>query len=94
MTEEKKSFVAANWFKLFIVAITLIALLTYFNRESQLDDCLMNAHQNYSERWDAECAKEKKKPGCELAPFTGTGAALNAMKDKHIDECFRRYSWK
>jgi hypothetical protein len=94
MTEQKKSFFAANWFKLFFVAITLIALLVYFNREFQLDDCLMNAHKNYSERWDAECAKEKKKPDCELALFNGAGAALNQMKDKHTDECFRRYGWK
>ncbi len=91
MSDQPKSFFAANWFKLFIVLAIVLAFLLYLERESQLDQCLENVNESYSKRWDEECSKLKLKAGCDL-PFTG--ASLNNLKDKQNDQCFRRYSFK
>lgn len=91
MSDQQKSFFAANWFKLFIVLAVVLAFLLYLERGFALDRCLENVNESYSKRWDEECAKAKLKAGCDL-PFVG--AALNNMKDKQTDQCFRRYSFR
>jgi ribosomal protein L12E/L44/L45/RPP1/RPP2 len=89
MTTEK-SFVAANWFKLFIVAVVTLAIATYFYRSEQLDACLEEANIGYSERWQKQCVAEKKGKDCDMLMM---GSALNKAKDTAIDTCFRRYSF-
>jgi len=91
MSDQSKSFFAANWFKLFIVLAVVLAFLLYLERGNQLDQCLDGVYQGYSQRWDEECAKSKLKAGCDL-PFMG--ATLNDAKEKQIDQCFRRYSFR
>ncbi len=91
MSDQSKSFFAANWFKLFIVLAVVIAFLLYLERGNQLDQCLDGVHQGYSQRWDEECAKSKLKAGCDLPIM---GKTLNDMKDKQTDQCFRRYSFR
>jgi hypothetical protein len=89
MTTEK-SFVAANWFKLFIVAVVTLAIATYFYRSGQLDTCLEEANIGYSERWQKQCVAEKKGKDCDMLVM---GSALNKSKDNAVDTCFRRYSF-
>lgn len=91
MTNQQKSFLATNWFKLFIVMTVVLAFLLYIERRLQLDQCLEQVDESYSKRWDEECAKAKMKAGCDL-PIMGT--ALNNMKDRQTDQCFRRYSFR
>ena len=89
---EQKTFIATNWFKLFIVALSLFLIAIYFHRESELDDCLAFAEKSYSEQWTEQCADEKKSGECKLNPFTAT--AVNGFRDKRINECYRRYSFR
>jgi hypothetical protein len=91
MTDQQKSFFAANWFKLFIVLTVVLAFLLYIERGLQLDQCLTRVDESYSKRWDEECVKSKLKAGCDLLIM---GNQLNNMKDKQSDQCFRRYSFK
>lgn len=93
MTNTQQSFLATNWFKLFIAGFLLLILAIYFYRESQLSDCLNNVYKSQSEEWDKECAKEKKKAGCELTNlFVANG--LNTMTEKSVDMCYRRYGFE
>jgi len=90
MMTTEKSFVAANWFKLFIVAVICLGIYTYFDRSYRLDSCLEIASNDYSERWQKQCVAEKKGKDCNMLVM---GSALNKSKDAAIDNCFRRYSF-
>jgi|688.fasta_scaffold1451547_2 hypothetical protein len=84
-----KTFIQANWFKLFIVAVVTLFILVYFFRSGQLDSCLELAQANYTEKWAKQCAVEKKGKDCDMLDF---GGVINKAKDKAVDECFRRYT--
>ena len=84
-----KTFVQANWFKLFIVAVITLFIALYFSRGQQLDSCLELAQADYKEKWAKQCAVENKGKDCEMLIF---GGAINNAKDKAVDECFRRYT--
>jgi hypothetical protein len=93
MSDTQQSFLATNWFKLFIAGFLLLILAVYFYRESQLNDCLSNVYESQTEKWDQECAKEKKKAGCELTNlFVANG--LNIQTEKSVDMCYRRYGFE
>ncbi len=93
MSDTQQSFLATNWFKLFIAGFLLLILAVYFYRESQLNDCLSNVYEFQTEKWDQECAKEKKKAGCELTNlFVANG--LNIQTEKNVDMCYRRYGFE
>jgi hypothetical protein len=93
MSDTQQSFLATNWFKLFIAGFLLLILAVYFYRESQLNDCLSNVYESQTEKWDQECAKEKKKAGCELTNlFVANG--LNMQTEKSVDMCYRRYGFE
>ncbi len=93
MSDTQQSFLATNWFKLFIAGFLLLILAVYFYRESQLNDCLSNVYESQTEKWDQECAKEKKKAGCELTNlFVANG--LNIQTEKNVDMCYRRYGFE
>lgn len=92
MSSEQKSFFAANWFKLFFVAVTLLAIVVYFVRESQLDSCLDSAKEMYSKEWDETCVRDGKAKGCSLPKYLADG--VNKYRELYINECYRRYSFK
>jgi hypothetical protein len=105
MHEQSKSFLSDNWFKLSIVAIALLIISIYFYGEYQLDSCINYAEKEYARLWDEQCTARKKGSGCELSPMDiskgsnsfmdmFSGVSLNASRDKSIDECYRRYSFK
>jgi hypothetical protein len=84
-----KTFIQANWFKLFIVAVVTLFIFVYFFRSGQLDSCLEITQANYKEKWAKQCAVEKNGKDCEILIL---GGAINTANDKAVDECFRRYS--
>ena len=104
--EQSKSFIVANWFKLVIVVLAIVIISIYFYREYKLDECLNWTEKEYSKLWDEQCAIQKKNAGCELNSFDMSrnpkdifsgilnGTAINAQRDKAINECYRRYSFK
>jgi hypothetical protein len=92
MTDQQKSFLAANWFKLFFVAVTVLAILVYFVRESRLDSCLNNATDMYSKEWDETCSREGKGKNCVLPKYLADG--VNKYRETYINDCYRRYSFK
>ena len=92
MSESTKGFIANNWFKLFFVALAVILLAIYFYRENRLDACIQSTDEYTSRLWDEKCAIQKQSPNCGLDPFTAT--AVNGTRDKRLNECFRRYSFK
>lgn len=92
MTDQQKSFLAANWFKLFIVVVTVLLILFYFERESRLDSCLSNATGMYSKEWDSTCSREGKSKNCTLPKYLAD--SVNAHRDTYVNECYRRYSFK
>jgi hypothetical protein len=60
MSDQTKSFFAANWFKLFFVALAVILLIIYYSRESGLDACIEQARADYSEDWNFQCSKPRR----------------------------------
>jgi hypothetical protein len=93
MKNAQQSFLATNWFKIFIAGFLLLIIAIYFYRESQLNDCLSNVYESQTEKWDQECAKEKKKAGCELTNlFVANG--LNIQTEKSVDMCYRRHGFE
>ncbi len=92
MTDQQKSFFAANWFKLFFVLITVLAILFYFERESRLDSCLNNATDMYSKEWDSTCSREGKAKNCSLPKYLAD--TVNKYRETYINECYRRYSFR
>ncbi len=93
MKNTQQSFLATNWFKLFIAGFLLLILAIYFYRESKLNDCLSNVYESQTKKWDQECAKERKKAGCDLTNlFVANG--LNTQTEKSIDMCYRRHGFE
>ena len=93
VTQEKpKSFFAANWFKLFFVALAVILLMIYFNRESGLDACIEQARADYSEDWNFQCKQAKKEPDCPLPRFIAN--EIKEAREKMVSQCINRYSFK
>ena len=92
MSEQSKGFFAANWFKLFFVALSLFLIAFYFHRESQLDDCLQYTHLTYKKAWESQCKQEKKDPECSLPRYFADN--LEKDRDNQVNECFRRYSFR
>jgi hypothetical protein len=93
VTKEKpKSFFAANWFKLFFVALAVILLMIYFNRESSLDACIEQARLGYLEDWNFQCKQAKKEPDCSLPRFTSIH--IEEAREKMVSQCISRYSFK
>ena len=98
MNEQSPPFLVANWFKLFIAAITLLAIATYFYREYQLDECISFAEDEYYEKRDILCNSDKNGGNCELSLKNPMNfvymAGLTSARDKDIQECYLRYSFK
>jgi hypothetical protein len=85
-----KTFLQANWFKLFIAALSLFLIALYFYRESQLDDCMVFAHTNYKKTWELQCKQEKQGAQCMLPRILAE--SLEKDRERQVNECFRRYS--
>lgn len=64
---ESKTFIANNWFKLFLAALTIFLIGIYYLRESQLDGCLENAAMNYQSDWAFQCKAGKQEANCSLS---------------------------
>ena len=98
MSDQSTPFLVANWFKLFIAAITLLAITTYFYREYRLDECISFAESEYLEQRDDLCAAEKKGSNCDLSLKNPMNlvfvAGLTSGRDKAVKECYLRYSFK
>ena len=101
MSEQTKSFIAANWFKLFLVAVAVMLFAIWFYRELKLDSCIENIDTAYSKERDALCAAEKKGANCDFNLFNPVNpmniinaTALNKQREQSIDGCYRRYSFK
>lgn len=92
MSETSKGFIATNWFKLFFAALSLFLVALYFYRESQLDQCLRYTQDSYSQSWDGYCKKDKKDNECSLPLHLSE--TLKKDRDRLVNECFRRYSFK
>jgi hypothetical protein len=92
MSEPSKSFFANNWFKLFIVALSLFLIALYFIRESKLDDCLEFTHESYKNNWAFQCKQGKQDPECSLPRMVAEG--IEKDRDRQANECFRRYSFR
>lgn len=92
MSEQSKGFLAANWFKLFFVALCLFLIALYFHRESQLDDCLQYTQEGYKKGWELECKQSKQDAQCSLPRMVAE--SLGKDRDRRVDECFKRYSLK
>jgi len=98
LSKESHPFLVANWFKLFIVAIILLVISTYFYREYKLDECITFAEAEYSGKRDALCIAEKKGGNCELSLKNTMNfvymAGMTSARDKAIQECYLRYGFK
>ena len=92
MSEQTKGFIAANWFKLFIVAFAVILLFIYFERESALSDCIEVANKNSNESWEFQCKEAKLKEGCSLPRFVSEN--IKKDRDREVELCIKRYSFK
>jgi len=92
MSEQSKGFFATNWFKLFFVALCLFLIALYFYREDQLDKCLVHAHMNYKANWESQCKQGKDGAECSLPRLIAD--SLEKGREKQVDECFKRYSFK
>jgi len=92
MSEASKGFIANNWFKLFIVALSLFLIALYFHRESQLDTCLEHASVSYKKSWEFQCKQQKKDGDCSLPRILAD--SVEKDREKQADECFRRFSFK
>ena len=92
MTEQSKGFFATNWFKLFFVALSIFIVGIYFNRESDLDNCLDNATQNYKTDWAFQCKQAKQEATCSLPRLVAEGVEKD--RDRRAELCFKRYSFK
>ena len=92
MSDQSKGFFAANWFKLFFVALSVVLLLIYFHRESALDDCIEQSRLAYDYDWNFQCKESKKEANCSLPRYTSDH--IEAARAKRADECIKRYSFK
>ncbi len=91
-SNQPKGFFAANWFKLFIVAFAIVLLLIYFERESNLDECIERARVVYNEEWQFQCKQDKKEPNCTLLKLLAD--KIEDSRAKRANECIQRYSFK
>ena len=91
-SNQPKGFFAANWFKLFIVAFAIVLLLIYFERESALDNCMVQAAQSYENDWQFQCKEAKLQPNCSLS--RQNASHIEGARAKRADECIKRYSFK
>jgi hypothetical protein len=90
MSEQTKGFFATNWFKLFIVAFAVVLLFIYFERESDLSDCIEVAGKNSNEQWEFQCKEAKLKEGCSLPrPLSEN---IKKDRDREYELCIKRYS--
>ncbi len=87
----EKTFFQANWFKLFIVSLSLFLIGLYFYRDSQLNDCLVFSHMNYKKNWESQCKQIKQVAECSLP--RAIAEALETDRERQVNECFRRYSF-
>jgi len=92
MSEQSKGFFAANWFKLFFVGLSVIILGIYFNRESDLDNCLELAIKNYDRDWQFQCKEAKLKENCSLPRLVAEG--IEKSRNTRSELCIKRYSFK
>jgi hypothetical protein len=92
MGEQTKGFFATNWFKLFFVALSVILLFIYFERESALSDCIDTANQSSNGQWEFQCKEAKLKEGCSLPRYISE----NIKKDteSQVELCIKRFSFK
>lgn len=84
-----KNFVATNWFKLFFVALGILVVGIYFQRENALDNCLDGVNSNFDKEWEFHCKEGKKEPACSLPRFLADNVEEN--KAKRSELCFKRY---
>jgi hypothetical protein len=92
MSEQSKGFFAANWFKLFFVALSILIVGVYFNRESDLDNCLELASKNYDIDWQFQCKEAKLKQNCSLPRLVAE--SVEKSRDRRTELCIKRYSFK
>jgi invasion protein IalB len=92
MSEQSKGFIAANWFKLFFVALSILIIAIYFSRENDLDNCLETATKNYQSDWAFQCKQAKQEPTCSLPRIVAEGVERD--RDRRAEQCFKRYSFK
>ena len=92
MGEQSKGFFANNWFKLFFVAMSILIVGIYFNRENDLDNCLENATKNYQSDWAFQCKQAKQDPACSLPRIVAE--SVEKDRDRRAELCFKRYSFK
>jgi hypothetical protein len=92
MSDQPKNFIAANWFKLFFVALAVILLMIYYSRESSLDNCVEQARLNYIEDWNFQCKQVNKEPKCSLPRYNSSH--VEETRAKKVDECIKRYGFK
>ncbi|MBU3635802.1 hypothetical protein ICN35_10045 [Polynucleobacter sp. es-GGE-1] len=91
MSEQSKGFFAANWFKLFFVALSILVVGIYFSRESDLDGCLENATKNYQTDWAFQCKQAKQEAACSLPRLIAEG--VEKHRDRRAELCLKRYSF-
>jgi hypothetical protein len=101
VNEQSKGFIAANWFKLFLVGVAVLIFAIWLYREFKLDSCISNVDSEYSKQRDALCTAEKKDSNCDfnlLSPINPmnliNAVALNKQREQSVDQCYRRYSFK
>jgi hypothetical protein len=92
MGDASKGFIANNWFKLFFVGLSFFLIALYFYRESQLDDCLVYTHANYKKSWGSQCKQGKQDSECSLPRLVAD--SLERDRERQVNECFKRYSFK
>ena len=92
MSEQSKGFFAANWFKLFFVALSVVLLLIYFSRTSSMDDCIEQARLAYEADWAFQCKEAKKDANCSLMRLNADH--IEASRAKRANESIQRYSFK
>jgi len=92
MSDQSKGFIATNWFKLFFVVLSVIILGIYFNRESNLDNCLDNAMSNYQKDWAFQCKQAKQEANCSLPRLLADGVEKD--RDRRSELCFKRFSFR
>jgi hypothetical protein len=90
MSEQSKGFFATNWFKLFFVALGILVVGIYFQRENALDDCLDNATANYQKDWAFQCKQTKQEATCSLPRLVADGVEKD--RDRRAELCLKRYS--
>lgn len=84
-----KNFITTNWFKLFFVALSILAIGIYFQRENALDKCLDEVNSNFDKEWEFHCAEGKRPPACALPRLLADTVENN--KAKRSELCFKRY---